>query len=111
MTLTNAKDPQTGYPADGYRLVQRWVWYNLDDWARNGFLFDPEFQLTDFGLNFANYSARVLPALPKTIFFQRGWTGYGEDCDISLWPDAADPGGGRLWMYQDGSGLGLLKGA
>ncbi len=25
-----AADPSLGYPADGYRLVQRWCWYSLD---------------------------------------------------------------------------------
>lgn len=27
----NQTDPGIGYPADGYRLVQRWNWYSLDD--------------------------------------------------------------------------------
>ena len=25
-----ASDPELGYPADDYRLVQRWCWYSLD---------------------------------------------------------------------------------
>jgi hypothetical protein len=39
-----AADPATGYPADGYRLVQRWCWYSLDapdDYYPPGRLFDP----------------------------------------------------------------------
>ena len=37
----NEKDPNLGYPADEYRLVQRWIWYSLDDDSGhfNGFLF------------------------------------------------------------------------
>lgn len=27
----NGTDTELGYPADGYRLVQRWNWYSLDD--------------------------------------------------------------------------------
>jgi hypothetical protein len=36
----NEKDPALGYPADEYRLVQRWIWYSLDDdsGVYNGFL-------------------------------------------------------------------------
>jgi hypothetical protein len=37
----NATDTVTGYPADSYRLVQRWNWYSLDDdsggWASGAF--------------------------------------------------------------------------
>ena len=39
-----AADPATGYPADGYRLVQRWCWYSLDapdDYYPTGRLFNP----------------------------------------------------------------------
>ena len=37
----NEKDLNLGYPADEYRLVQRWIWYSLDDDSGNfnGFLF------------------------------------------------------------------------
>lgn len=38
-----ATDPALGYPADGYRLVQRWCWYSLDDTTYpTGRLFDPQ---------------------------------------------------------------------
>lgn len=37
-----AADPALGDPADGYRLVQRWCWYSLDDVTYpTGRLFDP----------------------------------------------------------------------
>ena len=36
-----ATDPNLGYPADENRLVQRWLWYSLDDLSYGGALFDP----------------------------------------------------------------------
>ncbi len=29
--LNEAQDPSTGYPEDGYRLVQKWAWFSLSD--------------------------------------------------------------------------------
>lgn len=29
--FSNLRDPEMGYPADGYRLVQRWVWFSAGD--------------------------------------------------------------------------------
>lgn len=38
-----AADPVLGDPSDGYRLVQRWCWYSLDDTTYpTGRLFDPQ---------------------------------------------------------------------
>jgi hypothetical protein len=34
--MVNAKDPAIGYPADDYRLVQRAVWYSLNDTSFEG---------------------------------------------------------------------------
>ena len=57
--LLTATSPQ-GYPADGYRLVQRWAWYSLSDDSFNGWLFDPDTKTrTVFGDNFAAYTANV----------------------------------------------------
>jgi hypothetical protein len=107
--MMEAKDLQTGYPADGYRLVQRWTWFSLYDAGWNGFLFDDGGNLTDFGLNFANYTARFLPSDPTTIFFQRGWTGYAADCDTTLRPGVSGPGGNSLWIAADGTQKALLQ--
>lgn len=57
----NARDPALGYPADDYKLVQRWCWYSLDD---TGYptdrLFDPQTGArTNFGKEFAAF-VRVL---------------------------------------------------
>jgi hypothetical protein len=83
--MMETKDPNIGYPLDGYRLVQRWTWYALAPTLNfNGYLFDEQSIITDFGLNFANYTARFLPSAPTTIFFQRGWTGYIENGDTTL---------------------------
>jgi hypothetical protein len=106
--LINARDMSTGYAPDGYRLVQRWTWYSLTDRSFNGFLFDHG-QITDFGLNFANYIARFLPAAPTNIFFQRGWTGYDQDCDTWIEPAQARPAANFLSVASDGSKKALLK--
>lgn len=61
--LMTATGP-TGYPADGYRLVQRWAWYSLADDDFNGWLFDPQTGArTVFGDNFAAYTTRVEPTV------------------------------------------------
>lgn len=53
-----------GYPADEYRLVQRWAWYSLTDDNFNGWLFDPNTKArTVFGDNFAAYTARITPTV------------------------------------------------
>ncbi len=67
----NAADPQIGYPADGYRLVQRWAWYSLDDpsfeqdeyptWSA---LYDPfpPYAVRPLGIEFGRYAgALVVP--------------------------------------------------
>lgn len=60
MTATST----VGYPADGYRLVQRWAWYSLTDNHFNGWLFDPDTKArTVFGDNFAAYTAGVPPTV------------------------------------------------
>jgi hypothetical protein len=57
--LMTAASP-VGYPADRYRLVQRWAWYSLTDDNFNGWLFDPKTgERTVFGDNFATYTAPI----------------------------------------------------
>jgi len=107
--MHTARDTETGMPADGYRLVQRWTWYSLDDRNFNGSLLDRSWRLTDFGLNFANYLARFLPRAPTTIFFQKGWTGYNDNGDTSISPTAARPGMNIMAVGADGQTRGLLQ--
>ncbi len=107
--MMEEKDPDRGYAADGYRLVQRWTWYSLTDRSFNGALFNSQRSLTDFGVNFANYTARFLPESPTTIFFQRGWTGYTENCDTTLRPVESWPHGRYLWISADATQKVLLQ--
>jgi hypothetical protein len=107
--MMTATDAEIGYAADGNRLVQRWTWYCTEDHHLNGSLFDGQSNLTDFGLNFANYAARFLPASPTTIFFQRGWTGYVQDCDTQIGPPDPGPRRPTLNIAADGTSKALFK--
>ncbi len=78
--LVTAKDPQLGYPADGHRLVQQWLWYSLNDrpfgydpdtlkqFGFNGALFDhtDPTRMTQFGHTFRDY-VRVLLGYPRIM--------------------------------------------
>lgn len=62
--LLNATDPNTGYPGDENRLVQRFAWYSMDDnITHNGFLFDrskaPENARNEMGNNFVNFANSI----------------------------------------------------
>jgi hypothetical protein len=70
--LVSAADPNLGYPADGNRLVQRWLWYSLNSRMPipdgpvedfNGSLFDWQapHALTIFGEHLAAYTAPIAP--------------------------------------------------
>ena len=67
--LLAARDDDLGYPADENRLVQRWLWYSLNDQPYdfttqtgfNGALFDYRYPaypglLTEAGINFREYT-------------------------------------------------------
>ncbi len=74
--LLTARDDELGYPADENRLVQRWLWYSLNDkpydfvtqTGFNGALFDYRYPsypgvITEIGVNFREYTSalRVTP--------------------------------------------------
>lgn len=71
--LDTYADPALGYPADNYRLVQRWNWYSLDDdrtWESddpnhyrwNGWLFNSDSrQRSLFGDAFAEHTGTLQP--------------------------------------------------
>lgn len=65
--MTAATDPVIGYPADGYRLVQSWSWYSLDQddpEKVNGWLFHTNTKLiSEMGQNFAAYTGAVTQAV------------------------------------------------
>jgi hypothetical protein len=71
--LLRARDDLLGYPADDNHLVQRWLWYSLNDQpydsetgnGYNGALFDHRYPrypgvLTEFGLNFRRYTWKLV---------------------------------------------------
>lgn len=70
--LLSARDAKLGYPADENRLVQRWLWFSLNDrpytlegGGFNGALFDYRYPrypgvMTSMGLNFKRYTDALL---------------------------------------------------
>jgi len=67
-----ASDPELGYPADGYKLVQGWAWYSLNDPNFNGNLFDPyTLQRTAYGDQFAEYTEAITPTI--NLVAVRAW--------------------------------------
>jgi hypothetical protein len=87
--LLAARDANLGYSADENRLVQRWLWYSLNDqpWTPetqtgyNGALFDYRYPtypglITPFGINFRRYTDALMPIPPKTVTLQQGQNGY-----------------------------------
>ncbi len=75
--LLSAISGDIGNPADENRLVQRWIWYSLNDqpWdpdtgdGFNGGLYDYRYPsypgvITAFGVNYRNYTQSVLSATP-----------------------------------------------
>jgi hypothetical protein len=74
--MTSATDSALGYPSDGNRLVQRWVWYSLNDDSFEGsesyhHLFDPDTkQITELGVAYGTYpDASAMVSLPVGV----GW--------------------------------------
>jgi hypothetical protein len=58
--MLSATDDQTGLPADGNQLVQRWFWYSLNDYPYNfgGSIYDPrDGNTTPVGEAFINYQS------------------------------------------------------
>jgi len=88
--LLNAQDPSVGYPADENRLVQRWLWYSLNEMSFDpnsglgfsGGLFDWQTaQMTEFGHVFSD---TVTPLVtPYTDLTLRGF---------QVSPDSVTPG-------------------
>ena len=113
--LLAAADPAIGCTSDGGRLVQRWTWYSLDHTFcdcpddLNGSLFQGS-RITDFGVSFANYTARFLPTLPIRMFFEKGWSGYRADADTTITaPSSGNPAINFIKIQADGTRQALLK--
>jgi hypothetical protein len=62
--MRTATDPNLGYPADENRLVQRWLWYSLDDLIYGGALFDPNLLTRmKLGTDYAAYTDAITPTV------------------------------------------------
>jgi hypothetical protein len=63
--LLTASDPDLGYPADENRLVQRSLWYSLDDTDKyGGALFDPfTSNMLQLGHDFGDYTSALSPSV------------------------------------------------
>jgi hypothetical protein len=92
--LLTCTDSETGYPADGNRLVQAWAWYSLNyneppfqgaiTWYH---LFDPDTTaITALGLDYSAYTASLTDPLPGTIDLR----------PTSIWHTPPEPAGSNL---------------
>lgn len=94
--LSTASDPDTGYPADDYRLVQKWAWYSLTDDNFNGWLFDgTSKERTVHGDSFADYAAGVsgtVNLLPLAVGVGDLYTQAGEIVSATLTASIANNG-------------------
>jgi len=101
--LLVARDPELGYPEDENRLVQRWLWYSLNDqpWdpdtgeGFNGALFDhryPEWPgvITSMGIHFREYTGGLLTNPLVTVTLQQGSDGYTGSEDTYIYQNAPD---------------------
>ncbi len=75
--LLGAKDPTYGNPNDNNLLVQKWMWYSLNDYVTNfgGSLYDPlTHRLTEVGSHFINYnpSTQLVPVTNPDVFIDPG---------------------------------------
>jgi hypothetical protein len=62
--LLIADDPDLGCPTDENRLVQRWLWYSLDDTSYGGPLFDPmTLEMLPMGAYFGAYTGAISPTV------------------------------------------------
>jgi len=90
-----ATDLELGYPADGYRLVQGWAWYSLNDKNFNGNLFDPyTLQMTAYGDQFAAYTQALTPTV--NLIAVRAWAepviSGGKLVTATLWAQISNAG-------------------
>jgi len=112
--MLSSRDPNLGYAADDYRLVQRWMWFSLNNTfydrtpgGSNGALCDwehPE-SLTVFGERFALYT--------RTLQEERLLLEPLTDTSLDRWsPDSVLGDSGRLYLradHQGGEACALLQ--
>ncbi len=117
--MLGAADDQTGLPADGNHLVQRWFWYSLNDHRYNfgGTLFDPDNGNlpTLVGGGFMDYQSThlspvdllptALSIAPVSYSPDRARVNYRLDIslDNKLFDDASCA---QVWVYDGDPGAG-----
>jgi hypothetical protein len=115
--LLSASDDQTGLPADGNQLVQRWYWFSLNQYPyfAGGSLFDPrDGSTTIIGEAFINYQSSLqqpdlfpasLSIIPKYFNSDRTLVTYQLDITIenTLFNDATCA---QVWIYEGDPGNG-----
>jgi hypothetical protein len=86
--MFNTIDTRIGYPADNYRLVQRFSWYSLNDQANfNGYLFERSsstspYRLSAMGQNYISYThslSDTIDLLPVSVDFDPPAPATGND--------------------------------
>jgi hypothetical protein len=123
--LRTAIDLETGMPGDGYRLVQRWYWYSLNDhrYTFGGSLYDPDNsgELTPVGQAFIRY-LRSVPGRPDVLavrwerirdaFIEPGEFRQKVRIQIANVGGGSTAGGVQVWFYSGHprSGGELLRG-
>jgi hypothetical protein len=108
--MLSASDDQTGLPADGDQLVQRWYWFSLNEYPYyfGGTLFDPrDGSTTIVGEAFIDYQSSIeqpdlfpesLSVVPKSYNPDRTLVNYRLDITINnnLFEDATCA---QVWVY------------
>jgi hypothetical protein len=62
--MRDASHPDYGYPKDENRLVQRWLWWSLDDYHLGGPLFDMDTgEMLPSGVDFSAYTSALSPTV------------------------------------------------
>lgn len=113
--MLSANDPQTGLPADGNQLVQRWFWYSLNDhrYHRGGSVYNPDSPyygdlITHVGKNFIFYQSKYIaqpdlyPAdlaiIPISYNSNQTLVNYRLDITIDN-NDSTDATCAQVWVY------------
>lgn len=112
--LDGYQDRDLGFPADNYRLVQRWNWYSLDDdsvhdpddpesYRWNGWLFESDTQGRSlFGDAFAAYTRGIQPAPDLMAYRLETWpsppplAAPGESVTLTLQAVISNPGNSSI---------------
>jgi hypothetical protein len=87
--MLTAVDSTIGYPADEFRLVQRFSWYSVYDPFFNGSLFREDGTLTEMGANYASYSSNTAI---ETDFFPVKFTATRNGDTVTLSAVVANSG-------------------